>query len=290
MNPHVKRTLFLAMGIALISTPLAAQEQDDPMAQFEHIQQTGTYLINTPTAYTLPRASYNFKVFAHDRGGIEVKTFVGVHDNIYFGLSFDTKQALGGATMRPQIPGVVAKLKLVDGFLYVPAIAVGYDSFYEAKNRAIVKADSSYQKLMNGPNFVVINPYVYLYRKNVKKDLFYNDVDIMTYGPYLSFTSPIFLFKSEQFICYGVRMPVQPQFRPNDISYFFGLDIPLGRYFRIKAELERVFWNFRKPDEWFVNCGARVTFFDQLGIEFDVLIEPGEKVTRVLTIEYHGEF
>ncbi len=273
-------------------TSAMGQEMDfrEAPARMSHLQTTGNVLVNNPTAYTIERASYAFNVFVHDQGGIELKSYVGVHDNIYFGISFNMDHALGGEIIRPNVPGVVAKIKLVDGFYYVPAIAIGYDSFYQGKHPIIDNAQSFHNKLWNGPYFVLINPLVYIYRKNIRKDLYYYDYFGIHHGPYISFTSPIYLFKSEQFIVYGVRMPVQPEFRPKDASYFFGLDIPLGRYFRLKAEIDRVFWDFRTPDEWFFNFGARVTFFDQLGIEFGLLFEPGERLNRVLKIEYHGMF
>jgi len=292
----MKNRIFAVISILLmlfIITRAAAQEREgkeENASQIEHLQATATTVIDIPTAYTIDRGSYAMNVFLYDQGGLEMKGYVGVHDNIYFGISFDIRHALGGENPIPQIPGAVAKIKLVDGFTYVPAIAIGYDSFYEGKSGHLDNARSFYNKLMNGPYFAFVNPYVYFYRKNVKKDLYYNDYNKMLCGPYIAFTIPIYLFKSEQFIVWGVRMPVQPRFKPKESSYYFGLDIPLGRYFRIKAELERVYWDFRRPEEWSVNVGARVVFFDQLGIEFALLIEAGERLNRVLKIEYHGDF
>ncbi len=289
----MKYRIFVILCCLFFYTLAAAQERERPdesKSQIEHLQSTATTVVNMPTAYTVDRASYSLDVFLYDQGGLEFKGYVGVHDNIYFGISFDIRHALGGENPVPQIPGAVAKIKLVDGFRYVPAIAIGYDSFYEGKSGHIDNARSFYNKLMNGPYFAFINPFVYLYRKNEKKDLYYNDYNKMLCGPYIAFTIPIYLFNSEQFIVWGVRMPVQPKFKPKETSYYFGLDIPLGRYFRIKTGLERVYWDFRRPEEWTVSCGARVVFFDQLGIEFALLIEAGEQLNRVLKIEYHGDF
>jgi hypothetical protein len=283
------RLLFLS-AILFICISVSAQEREEKKSQIEHLCPTANTVINTHTAYTLDRGSYSLNVFLYDQGGLEMKGYVGVHDNIYFGISFDMRHALGGDNVIPQIPGAVAKIKLVDGFKYVPAIAIGYDSFYEGKSGKLDNAGSFYNKLMNGPYYAFINPYAYAYRKNRKKDLYYNDYNKMICGPYIAFTIPVYILKSEQFIVWGVRMPVQPEFAPKDSAYYFGLDIPLGHYFRIKAELERIYWDFRRPEEWNINVGARVVFFDQLGIEFDLLIEPGERLNRVLKIEYHGEF
>lgn len=289
----MKYRIIAILCLLSVYTFAHAQERgrdEDNNSQIEHLQSTATNVIDMPTAYTLDRGSYSMDVFLYDQGGLELKGYVGVHDNIYFGISFDIRHLLGGENPIPQIPGAVAKIKLVDGFKYVPAIAIGYDSFYEGKSGYIDNARSFHNKLMNGPYFALINPYVYFYRKNVRKDLYYNDYNKMICGPYLAFTVPIYLFNSEQFIVWGVRMPVQPEFKPNETSYYFGLDIPLGRYFRIKSELERVFWDFRRPEEWTVNLGGRVVFFDQLGIEFALQIEAGERLNRVLKIEYHGDF
>lgn len=297
---NMKVTIHGILCAAIVfcaSQRLGAQELDfrdvengEQPGRLVHLVSPGNRLVNNPTAYTLERASYAFNCFVHDEGGMEIKSYVGVHDNLYFGVSFNIDHFLGAEVMRPSIPGVVAKIKLVDGFYYVPAIAVGYDSFYQGKHPVVDDARSFKQKVRNGPYFVFINPLVYVYRKNVRKDLYYNQYFGIHQGPYIAFTNPIYLFKSEQFIVYGVRMPVQPDFLPRDTSYFFGLDIPLGKYFRIKAELDRVFWDLRRPGEWIINFGARVTFFDQLGLELGLLYEPGEQLNRVLRIEYNGMF
>ncbi|OHD70485.1 MAG: hypothetical protein A2W19_08855 [Spirochaetes bacterium RBG_16_49_21] len=285
------RVLFFSIILTVsICLNAAVQESPEQVREEPYSPLRGAYLIDSPTAYTIDRASYNFNIFIYNQGGIQLKSFIGLHDNIYFGVSFNMKDALGNDPPRPDIPAVVVKIKLVDGIPYIPAIAVGYDSFYEGTNQYLDNASSFYNRVMNGSYFFYINPLVYYYRKNMKKDLYYNVKNRMFSGPYLVFTSPLYLFRSEQYFIYGVRMPVQPHVRPDDTSYFFGLDIPLGDFFRIKGEVERVFWNLRKPDEWFFNCAARVTFFDQLGLEFGLIIEPGERINRILKIEYHGEF
>ncbi len=277
--------LALLMHISAFGQEFPEEFQDD-----EYLQLRGEYLIDSPTAYTIERASFNFNVFEYNEGGIRLASYVGLHDNIYFGVSFNMKDVLGNDPVRPEIPSVIAKIKLVDGFPYIPAIAVGYDSFFEGTSQHLDNASSFYNKLINGPYLAYINPLVYYYRKNMRKDLYYNVKNTMFSGPYVVFTSPIYLFSSVQYIVYGVRMPVQPRFRPDDTAYFFGLDIPLGEIFRIKGEAERIFWNLRTPGEWFFNCAARITLFNQLGLEFGLIIEPGERINRILKIEYHGEF
>ena len=53
-----------------------------------HAQLLNSVVIDTPTAYTVERGSYHFMVLGYDNGGIEMKTFIGLHDNLYLGVSF----------------------------------------------------------------------------------------------------------------------------------------------------------------------------------------------------------
>ena len=171
---------------------------------------------------------------------------------------FNVDHAIGTERARPNVPGVIAKIKVTNGSDYFPAIAIGYDSFYIGRN-----SQSSYSD---------------------------NDNNRLIYGPYLAFTSPIYLFDSEQFINYGVRLPVQPDFIPDDTSFFLGLDIPLGEFFSIRGEVERVFWNLRDSGEWLVNFGIKWLYLDSIGIELNFMYEPGEPLNRFIRIEYHGQF
>ncbi len=221
-------------------------------------QPLSTQAIDTPTAYTLERGGYQVSILGYDEGGIELKTIIGLHDALFLGVSFNVDRAIGKGTPRANVPGVIARIKITDGGEMFPAIAIGYDSFYIGKERL-----SSFST---------------------------DEHDRIIYGPYLAFTSPIYLFGGEQYVNYGVRLPVQPHWRPDDASYFIGIDAPLGEYFRLKGEIERVFWNFRDSGEWLFNAGIRYSYVDQLGIEFAVMYEPGERLNRVLRIEYRNQF
>jgi hypothetical protein len=214
--------------------------------------------IDTPTAFTIERGGYLVSLLGYDNGGVELKTIIGLHDSLYLGISFDVQNAIGKERAQPNIPGVIARIKLTDGWPFFPAIALGYDSFYIGQ-----------QGKRENPS---------------------NRFNRMIYGPYVAFTSPIYLFNAEQYVSYGIRLPVQPDYLPNDTAYFLALDFPLGELFRFKSELERVYWNFRNADEWLINVGIRYTYLYQLGIEADLLIQPGERINRILRIEYHDEF
>ena len=215
--------------------------------------------IDTPTAFTVGRGNYNVSLLEYDNGGIELKTLIGLHENLFLGVSFDVQNAIGRDTPKANIPGVIARIKFTDGWESWPiSIAVGYDSFFIGEQG--------------------------------KEENTGNPLNRMIYGPYMAITKPIYLFDDEQYLSYGLRMPTQPDFMPDDTSYYLALDFPLSSMFRFKAEIERVYWDFRDPDEWLFNMGLRYTYMDQLGIEFDFLFQNDEGCNRILRIEYHDHF
>lgn len=215
--------------------------------------------IDTPTAFTIGRGSYYVSMLGYDSGGIELKTLIGLHDNIYLGVSLDLQNAIGTQKPHPNIPGVIARIKFTDGWETWPiSIAIGYDSFFIGRQGRVENPD--------------------------------NELNRMIYGPYLAITKPIYLLGSEQFISFGVRTPTQPYYDGDETSYYLAFDIPLGSFFRIKGEVERIYWDLRDPDEWLLNFGFRYTYMDSLSIELDFLYQPGESMSRILRIVYHDRF
>ena len=222
-------------------------------------QARNTSGIDTPTAFTLERGRYQVSFLGYDSGGVELKTFIGLHDSLFLGLSFDVQNAIGREQPEPNIPGVVARIKLTDGWPTFPiSIAVGYDSFYIG---SVGKTENEYNKLNR-----------------------------MIYGPYFVFTNPIYLFDDEQYISYGIRLPTQPDYVPQDTSFFLCIDVPMGESFRFKLEGERVYWNFKRSEDWLFNFGIRYTYLEQLGVEFDLMFQRKEKPNRVIRIIYNDEF
>ncbi len=218
-----------------------------------------TTVIDTPTAYTIARGTYQLSFLGYDNGGVELKAFIGLHNNFFLGASLDIQNAIGKDDPDPNVPGVVGKIKFTDGWEMFPiSFAIGYDSFY------IGEEGKTY---------------------NSK-----NELNQMIYGPYFVITKPIYLFYDEQHIHFGMRMPTQPEYVPKDTSYFLALDIPLGEIFIFKAEMERVYYNFNRADDWLYNIGMRYSYMQRLGIEFDILFQKDENPNRIIRIEYINEF
>jgi hypothetical protein len=229
-----------------------------------------TSVIDTPTAYTLGRGTYQLSMLGYDEGGLEFKAAIGLTDYIFLGASFDIEHAIGRNKAEPNNPGVIAKLKFTDGWERFPiSLAIGYDSFYYgSESRA---QNNRAEEDEEGSNFSS------------------DDFNRVIYGPYVVITKPIYLFDDEQHISVGYRIPTQPDYVPEDSSYFVSLDIPLGQHFILKGEMERIYYNFERNDEWLYNAGIRYTVAN-LGIEFDFMKQKNERVNRVIRVEYRNEF
>ncbi len=214
--------------------------------------------IDTPTAVTLPRASYAVGLWGYNDGGILTKAIVGIHDQIYFGVSFDVENAIGSQQAQFNVPGVIAKIKFTDGWAEMPfLIAAGYDSFYSGKNGKIEGADNPFARVI--------------------------------YGPYAVVTKPIFLFGLQQNLHFGVRTPVQPLYVPEDTSGFVSLDFPIGNFVPM-IELGRVYFDADRTNEILMNVGFRFNFFENLSVELDFMMQRGETTNRMLIFEYMDTF
>ena len=219
-----------------------------------------TMIMNTPTAFTIAKGTYKISFLEYDNGGMEFKTFLGLHNIFFLGVSLDVQSAIGRDKPEFNVPGVIAKVKFTDGWPKLPiAIAAGYDSFFVGYD-GVVEENKE------------------------------NELDRVIYGPYLVFTGSIFLFDSEQFINVGIRMPTQPHYTPNKTSYFTSIDIPLGEYFRFEAGVERLYWNFKKHQEWLYSVGLKYNYSEYTGFEFVLIMQEHMRPNRVLRVEYHGKF
>lgn len=216
-------------------------------------------VVDTPTAYTIYRGIYEFYFTGYDSGGVEVKSFIGLHDNFFLGVSFDIQKAIGKDDPEPNIPGVIAKLKITDGWQRFPiSFTVGYDSFY-------IGGEGSTEN-------------------------YENELNRMIYGPYFVVTKPIYLFQDEQHISAGIRVPTQPYYVPEDTAYFISLDIPLGSSIIFKAEGERIYYDFSRHREWLLNLGLKYSYLNHLGIEFLVMFQKQDRANRMLRIQFSDQF
>ncbi|MFW6365907.1 MAG: hypothetical protein ACOC2H_05455 [Spirochaetota bacterium] len=266
-----KRTLlFGVLLFCILSATLNAQ-------QFSRY----TNVIDTPTAYTIPHGTYQLGMLAYDEGGLEFKTVVGLTDMFYMGVSFDMEHAIGRNRIKPNVPGVIAKFKVTDGPESFPiSFALGYDSFYMGATGKVQK-DSGDDGGDDGPLGA---------DEDSGSETRVDPLNRMVYGPYIVVTKPIYILDEEQHISAGFRIPAQPNYKPDYSSYFLSLDVPMGQYFTVKAETERIYWNFKRSEEWLLNFGFRYNIFTKVGLELDLMLEQHKTPNRVVRIEYTDEF
>jgi opacity protein-like surface antigen len=149
----------LAVSVALIvcaTSPAAAQEAYQPVYQ-------PLYVVDTPTAGLLPRASLEIGVYVYGGGGVLTGLRVGFTDYLDFGISYggDNVIGTGDVNMNPR-PEVNMRVRVIQEGLMVPAVALGFDSqgyggFDEELDRYAQKSRGLYA--VASKNWDILGPF-----------------------------------------------------------------------------------------------------------------------------------
>lgn len=87
------------------------------------------YIVDLPTAGMLSHGSLAFDMDFYHSGGLLISTTVGVFDRVLLGISYGGAGILGND--RPEwndVPGLAARLRVVEESEAFPAIAIGFES------------------------------------------------------------------------------------------------------------------------------------------------------------------
>jgi hypothetical protein len=131
---QMPKFVFTWLAVILMVTSLNAQTDRDQSTDQE-VRRIYSYdnmpprqLIDCPTAATLPRASFDFKMRTTSNGGLIAHTGIGLHRKFMLGVSFGGEQILGEgkATWQDNI-AFQTKYQLISETTLLPAIAIGYD-------------------------------------------------------------------------------------------------------------------------------------------------------------------
>jgi hypothetical protein len=119
----LRRTLAVSAALFLCAACLA-HAQDG----YELVYQP-LYVVDTPTAGLLERASMQVRVYVYGGGGVLTCLNVGVADYLYFGVSYGGGNIIGSGSveMNPR-PEVNARVRIIQETLIVPAVAIGVDT------------------------------------------------------------------------------------------------------------------------------------------------------------------
>jgi hypothetical protein len=136
----IKKTLSIAglvltIGAAMVlgqpardslHNPRAAQRQNAPISLYDIPPR---YLIDMPTAGTLPRGYFDIGLRVYSGGGAVGFTDIGLSNRLQLGLSYGADQALSNQDplWNPNIQ-FSAKFRIVDEMQYFPAVTIGYSS------------------------------------------------------------------------------------------------------------------------------------------------------------------
>ncbi len=86
-------------------------------------------LIDKPTAGLLKRGAYEVASNFYQEGGVLVGLSVGVFDQFTFGISYGGTDIIGPDKLKMNpLPGVFAKLRIINESTLLPAFALGFDS------------------------------------------------------------------------------------------------------------------------------------------------------------------
>jgi len=87
------------------------------------------WLVDCPTAGMLPRGSMAFDAEFYREGGVDLAFDIGIFDRLSAGLSYGGSGLIGESTpVMNATPGFNVRVRLLEESVYVPALALGFDS------------------------------------------------------------------------------------------------------------------------------------------------------------------
>lgn len=128
-----KRLLFSS---AVLLSLLAVLFYQNTLAQTSDEATSGTkatiesrYLYNLPTAGVLRRGAYAVEGWFFAGGGAMSTVSVGLAERFTFGVSYGAGNLIGSGNPNwNPLPGVMARYRLIDEELQMPAVAIGFES------------------------------------------------------------------------------------------------------------------------------------------------------------------
>lgn len=223
-----------------------------------------TMIVDKPTAGMLRRGDYSITTDFYQRGGVLVGIAVGLFDRFSFGISYGGTDIIGHdkIEMNP-LPGVRAKVRLVQETAMTPAIAIGFDSqgkepYVDGLNRYTIKS----------PGFYAVGSKNYSLLGNLS-----------LHG--------------------GINYSLENKDGDKDVNIFVGGEKSLGDILSLLAEYDFGVndnnTNALGKGRGYFNLGFRLSAGEGLMIEFDLknVTQNQQNIkiaNRVLKIEYIGSF
>ena len=140
MSSDCLRLLVVLLVVAVLREPGLAQGSAGSGGKFEP-----RALVDMPTAGMLDKGSFALDIGFYQEGGTLIGFSVGVLDRLGIGVSYGGSKLIGSATpVMNDIPEINLKVRLLEESIFVPALAIGFDSqgkdgYIKDLNRYVVK-------------------------------------------------------------------------------------------------------------------------------------------------------
>ncbi|MFH1686986.1 MAG: hypothetical protein ABIE70_05625 [bacterium] len=125
----MKRIVLLLSIVTLLLSPIIMGQPSDLSAQSSLYDVPPRWLIDMPTAGTLPRAYFDVGCRIYPAGGTIMSTDIGLSNRLMLGIAFGGEGVLSSVepNWNPRIEFNV-KLRIIDEQEYFPAVTLGFAS------------------------------------------------------------------------------------------------------------------------------------------------------------------
>lgn len=253
--------LLLVLFLGTIST---TQGQDEPPVRrvYSYDNMPPRELVDCPTAASLPRASFDFRLRTSSDGALIAQTHIGLHRRFALGVSYGGERVLGEGNVDwyNQVEFMV-KYQLLRETYVSPAIAVGYDG-------------QGY-----GRWFADLNRFMYKSK-----------------GIYVVASKGYQTYQWASGLHFGINRSLEDDDGDDDLDVFMGADLSLQNDVQLVAEYDLGLNDNREEEHsgrgWgYFNVGLRWIFSErlELGIDFENLLDnrlDTHSFTRSIRITY----
>jgi hypothetical protein len=121
--------ILLCISLAVAAVPDAAAQGSSQWEQSSLYEIPPRWLVDVPTAGTLPRAYYNIGFRFYPNGGTLANTDIGLSNRLMLGISYGAEDVISNRdpNWNPRIEFNL-KFRVIDELEYFPAITVGFSS------------------------------------------------------------------------------------------------------------------------------------------------------------------
>ena len=232
---------LLAILVGLAGTALAQSDPPPVRKIYSYDNMPPRELIDCPTASSLPRASFDFRLRTTSNGALISQTHIGLHRRFSLGLSYGGERILGEGTANwyDEVAFMV-KYQLLRETYVSPAIALGYDG--QGYGRWFAELDR------------------FMYKSK---------------GLYLVVSKGYQTYQWASGLHFGVNWSLEDGDGDDDVNFFLGADLSLQNDVMLVAEYDLALNDNREEEHsgrgWgYLNVGLRWISSERLELGIDL--------------------